>query len=164
MSTLNDKAAKIAVEFGLRAATDVTGFSLLGHGYEVTEASHVGMTLHLRSIPFFKNAYKYAKEGYFPGGSANNRLYYQKHVEFDHSIDEYAQMMLFDAQTSGGLLLMLSDEKWESFSARAVELNLTVWPIGKVVEGNAIQVVDSSFRYSGPDVQKFGEVWFFPDS
>jgi hypothetical protein len=73
-------------------------------------------------------------------------------------------MMLFDAQTSGGLLLMLSDEKWESFSARAVELNLAVWPIGQVVEGNDIQVVNSSFRHSGPDVQKFGEVWFFPDS
>jgi len=164
MSILNDKAAKLAIEFGVRAATDVTGFSVLGHGYEIAEASKVGMKVYLDSIPFFHNAYGYAKGGFFPGGTANNRLYYEKFVHFDDSIDDYAQMMLFDAQTSGGLLLMVPAEKWDVFSNRAVEINQPVWPIGQVVEGKDIQVVDSNSKYSEPGVQPSDEIWFFPSS
>jgi selenide,water dikinase len=164
MSSLNRLAADLASEFDLEAATDVTGFSLLGHGYEIVEASGVGMVIHLRSVPFYKHAYQYAKGGFFPGGSANNRLYYEQFVHFDPSIDDYARMMLFDAQTSGGLLLMVPGEKWESFKARATELKQPVWPLGEVVEGEDIQVVDSTFRISGSDDQESNEVWFFPAS
>lgn len=164
MSALNDNAAKLAIEFGVRAATDVTGFSLLGHGYEVAEASKVGMMMYFHSIPFFRNAYHYARGGFFPGGSANNRLYYEKFVRFDSSIDDYAQMMLFDAQTSGGLLLMLPAEKWDAFSTRAVEMEIQVWPIGKVIEGNDIHVVSSFIEFSIPESSQAKEVWFFPGS
>ena len=73
-------------------------------------------------------------------------------------------MMLFDAQTSGGLLLMLPSDMWESFSVRAIELNLPLWPIGEIVEGSDIQVMDSRFRFSAPEIQKFGGLWFFPES
>jgi selenide,water dikinase len=162
MSILNNEAARLALEFGLRAATDVTGFSLLGHGYEIVEASGVGMVMYLPSIPFYQNAYQYARGGFFPGGTANNRLYFEKFVRFDPSIDDYAQMMLFDAQTSGGLLLMVPSEDWQMFSSRALEENLPLWPIGQVVEGKDIRVLDQEFQITITEAQNSSGIWFFP--
>jgi selenide,water dikinase len=162
MSSLNDKAARLAVDQGIRAATDITGFSLLGHSYEVAEASGVGMKIYLYSVPFLRNAYKYAKGGFIPGGSANNQLYYEKYIQFDASVDDYAKIMLFDAQTSGGLLLMISPEKWETFSHRSSELNISVWPIGKVEEGDQLHVVTELCDISIPKATLERQVWFFP--
>jgi len=164
MSILNDKAAQLAVECGVRAATDVTGFSLLGHGYEVSEASGVKLRFFLKSIPFLTKAYHYARGGFFPGGSANNLLYYDKHVQFDPSIDEYAKMMLFDAQTSGGLLLMVPPDQWDVFSQKSSALNIPAWPIGRVEEGHGIQVVDKSSDVSIPLGTQGKLHWFFPAS
>jgi selenide,water dikinase len=161
MSILNDKAADLAIEHGARAATDVTGFSLLGHGYEVVEASNVGMRIYLSSVPFLRNAYRYARGGFFPGGSADNLLYYEKFVHFDETVDEYAKMMLFDAQTSGGLLLMIPSEKWEDFSQRSSELDVPVWPIGTVEEGDSIHVVGGISERSLPRGTQNIPVWFF---
>lgn len=162
MSYLNDKAAQLAVDHGIRTATDITGFSLLGHSYEVAEASGVGMRIYLPSVPFLRNAYQYAKGGFIPGGSANNQLYYEKYVQFDDSVDDYAKIMLFDAQTSGGLLLMISPEKWETFSNRSSELNITAWPIGKVEEGDRLHVVTELCDISIPKGTLGKQVWFFP--
>ncbi|OGO18292.1 MAG: selenide, water dikinase SelD [Chloroflexi bacterium RBG_16_48_8] len=164
MSILNDKAAQLGVECGVRAATDVTGFSLLGHGYEVSEASQVKLRFVLSSIPFLRNAYHYAKGGFFPSGSANNLLYFEQHVQFDPSVDDYAKMMIFDAQTSGGLLLMIPPDKWDDFSERSSKFNIPAWPIGKVEEGRGIQVVDESSDVSIPTATQEKPVWFFPAS
>ena len=119
MKKLNVSAANLAAEFGVQAATDVTGFSLLGHGVEMAEASSVGFRLHLPSIPFLSGARRYAEGGNFPGGSADNRMYFCDRVSFAHSIDEANQMLLFDAQTSGGLLLALERQKVNAFLERA---------------------------------------------
>jgi selenide,water dikinase len=162
MSILNDQAANLAVEYGARAATDVTGFSLLGHGFEISEASEVKLKIALSSVPFLQNAFKYAKGGFFPGGSANNLLFYGKEVQFDEAIDEYAKMMLFDAQTSGGLLLMIPSGKWDDFSDRTSELNLPAWPIGKVEQGRGIQVTEGRSEINIPEKTQEKRVWFFP--
>ena len=162
MSILNDQAAQLALEFGARAATDVTGFSLLGHGYEISEASGVKLRIALSSVPFLRNAYHYARGGFFPGGSANNLLFYEKQVQFDDVVDEYAKMMLFDAQTSGGLLLMIPASKWDAFSDRSSEMGVPAWPIGKVEQGCGIQVVDGISNMSIPEGTKERQVWFFP--
>jgi selenide,water dikinase len=164
MSQLNAQATELAREFELGSATDVTGFSLLGHAYEVCDASNAGMLMYLHSIPFFQNAYQYATRGFFPGGSANNRLFYEQFVRFENTIDDYAQMMLFDAQTSGGLLLMVPQEKWSEFYQQAEATNLPIWPIGKVVVGEGIQVIDGEFEITGSRSQKDDGIWFFPVS
>ncbi|KPK93390.1 MAG: selenide, water dikinase [Anaerolineae bacterium SM23_ 63] len=145
MKKLNASAANLAAEFGVQAATDVTGFSLLGHGVEMAEASSVAFRLHLPSIPFLSGARRYAEGGNFPGGTADNRMYFSDRVRFKQSIDEYDQMLLFDAQTSGGLLLALERQKVNAFLGRADEEGVDVWPIGEVVEGEGIEVLDKSF-------------------
>jgi selenide,water dikinase len=140
MTRLNRTAGRLAVEYGLHAGTDVTGFSLLGHGFEMAQASGVGLRFDYAQIPFVNGARKYAEMWTFPGGASDNRVYFSPRVTFDHSIDEAGQMLLFDPQTSGGLLLGVPQEKLAAFQARAVELNQPAWVIGEAYEGSGIDV------------------------
>ncbi len=140
MSRLNKTASELALEFGIRGATDVTGFSLLGHAYEMAETSGVGMRFFMSEIPMISCARKYAESWTFPGGSSDNRLFFQKHVRFAENIDEENQMLLFDAQTSGGLLLSVPAEKLDLLLARAKELGQPLWHIGEVIAGKGIRV------------------------
>lgn len=140
MSKLNKIAAELAVEFGVRGATDITGFSLLGHACEMAQTSDVGLRFNMSAIPMISCARKYAEMWTFPGGSSDNRLYFEKHIDFDKTIDEENKMLLFDAQTSGGLLLSVPPEKLGDLLARAKELDQPLWHVGEVVEGKGIRV------------------------
>ncbi len=141
MKRLNKAASELAIEAGVRGGTDVTGFSLLGHGWEMAEASGVGLRFFFGKIPFTRGARRYAHEGIFPGGSADNRLYYGDHVRFDEGIDEPSQMLLFDAQTSGGLLLCVPRQKLEGLLSRAAQVGQGLWEVGEVVDGEIIEVL-----------------------
>jgi len=141
MKHLNKDACLLASEFDLMGGTDITGFSLLGHGYEMAQASGVGFRFHLNKIPFLSSARRYAEEWIFPGGSSDNRLFYSQFVQFDERIDEESQMLLFDAQTSGGLLLCVPQERILAFLTRASEFEKPVWEVGEVIEGSGIEVV-----------------------
>lgn len=141
MKRLNKTAAELAVEFGLRGATDITGFSLLGHGYELASASGVGLRFSFERIPFIRGAQRYAGEWIFPGGSSDNRHYFSPHVRFAPEIDEPSQMLLFDAQTSGGLLLAVPPEKLAPLFGRAAQVGQVFWEVGEVVAGEGIKVV-----------------------
>jgi selenide, water dikinase len=143
MTRLNRTAGLLAVEFGLSAATDVTGFSLLGHGFEMAEASGVALYFDYTQVPLVSGARKYAEMWTFPGGTSDNRAHFGSHVTFDPSIDEAAQMLLFDPQTSGGLLIGVPKNKLAAFKARANELEQPVWVIGETHEGNGIRVSNS---------------------
>jgi selenide,water dikinase len=140
MKRLNREAAALAQEAGLKAATDVTGFSLLGHGWEMAEASGVGLRFRFDRIPFIRGARRYAQEWIFPGGSSDNRLFYGQHVRFDAAIDEPSQMLLFDAQTSGGLLLAAPPDKAEALLRRAAETGQPLWRVGEVIADRIIEV------------------------
>ena len=141
MVRLNRDAALLASEFELLGGTDVTGFSLLGHAMEMAEASAVGLVIRMADIPFVSCARKYAEMWTFPGGASDNRLFFGPRVEFDAGISEEEQMLLFDPQTSGGLLLAVPREKIDLFKKRASEMGQPVWLVGEVVEGEGIQVV-----------------------
>ena len=140
MTRLNRTAGLLAVEFGLSAATDVTGFSLLGHGFEMAKASGVALHFDYAQIPFVSGARKYAEMWAFPGGASDNRVYFSPNVTFDPSIDEAGQMLLFDPQTSGGLLLGVPQDKLSRLKARAEELDQPAWVIGEVRPGSGIVV------------------------
>jgi selenide,water dikinase len=140
MKRLNKDASKLAVEFDLRTGTDITGFSLLGHAWEVAQASGVGMHFNFGIIPFVQGASRYAAEYIFPGGAADNRLFFGSHVQFSTSIDEPAEMLLFDPQTSGGLLLCVPPDKLDNFLIRAQEMEQPLWVVGEIVEGDRIVV------------------------
>ena len=141
MKRLNRAASQLATEFSLRGGTDVTGYSLLGHGTEMSEASRVSLRFDLTAIPFLSGARKYAKQGIFPGGAFDNKRHFESGVRFADAIDEPDQMLLFDPQTSGGLLLGVPPEKLDSFLGRAHELSQAVWVIGSVEAGTGINVV-----------------------
>ena len=141
MKRLNKQAADLAVEFSVHGGTDVTGFSLLGHSWEMAEASGVGLRFDFENIPFISGARDYAEQFIFPGGSSDNRLYYSPHVSFAPEIDEASQMLLFDAQTSGGLLLAVPPGVLNDMLVRAEEIEQQLWVVGKVVEGDGIEVI-----------------------
>ena len=141
MKRLNRSASQLAIDFGLSAGTDITGYSLLGHGLEMAEASGVALKLDFTKIPFISGARKYAERGTFPGGAFDNKKHFEPKVEFADSIDEPNRMLLFDPQTSGGLLLGVPSEKVESFLARAHEIDQDVWMIGTVETGTGLMVV-----------------------
>ncbi len=140
MKQLNKKASSLAVEFGLHGGTDVTGFSLMGHAYEMAQASGVGMQFFVEKVPFVACARKYAEMCTFPGGMYDNRQYFEPHIRFAQVISEETRMLLFDPQTSGGLLLAVPRRKLADFLRRAEEVKQPAWVIGKVVKGDAIDV------------------------
>ncbi|GAB4503029.1 MAG: selenide, water dikinase SelD [Anaerolineales bacterium] len=140
MTRLNRTASLLAVEAGLSAATDITGFSLLGHAMEMADASGVMLHIDYAKIPFVSGARKYAEMWTFPGGASDNRLYFGPRVAFSASLDEASQMLLFDPQTSGGLLLGVPRDKLATFQSRAKELEQPVWIIGEAREGSGIMV------------------------
>ena len=140
MSRLNDRAGQLAREFELRSGTDITGFGLMGHGMEMADASGVGFVLRYDSLPFVGCAQKYADMLAFPGGSADNKLFYGAKVRFAGGISEVEQMLAFDAQTSGGLLLAVPPQKLAAFEARAQQLEQPAWVIGEVRAGAGMDV------------------------
>ena len=140
MSRLNNTASDIALEFGVRGATDITGFSLLGHAQEMAKISGVGLCFYFAKIPMLSYAREFAEAWIFPGGSADNKLYFEKYISFDERIDEENRMLLFDAQTSGGLLLSVPAEKLDALMVRGKELDQPLWHIGEVVKGEGIKV------------------------
>ena len=140
MKRLNNTASELAVEFGLRGGTDITGFGLMGHALEMADASGVGLEIDYHSVPFLECARKYAEMRAFAGGLVDNEHYFGPHVEFAGTLEDISRMMLFDPQTSGGLLLALPQARAEAFSSRAGELGQSIWRIGHVKAGNGIRV------------------------
>lgn len=140
MKRLNKTASDLALEFGVRGGTDITGFSLLGHAAEMAQASNVALEFYFDRIPLVSGAQKYAQAWTFPGGASDNRAYFIDQVQFIGDWEEWEQMLLFDPQTSGGLLLCLAQDQVDSFLKKAQDHDLAAWQIGRVVDGEGIVV------------------------
>ena len=106
MTTLNRDASKAALETGARAATDVTGFGLLGHLYKMGRASGVGMILDRAAVPLVDGAAEALRDGFVSGGTRRNLEWVRHAVQAGPGIDEDDLLLLADAQTSGGLLVI----------------------------------------------------------
>lgn len=135
MSTLNKLASELAVEFEVKGGTDVTGFGLLGHAWEMAKGADLRLRIHYDALPFTSAAHKYGKAFTFPGGSLDNRSYFGAQVSFVRDLEEWEQMLLFDAQTSGGLLLAVPAEKSADFAAVAKQREQPIWEVGEILEG-----------------------------
>jgi selenide,water dikinase len=140
MKRLNKSASELAVEFELRGGTDVTGYSLLGHALEMAKASGLALKFEYEKIPFVSCARKYAQMGTFPGGAFDNRSFYRADVTFAKQLDEPSEMLLFDPQTSGGLLLGIAQEKLSAFMERAEKAGQPVWVVGEARSGGGIEI------------------------
>lgn len=135
MAQLNDQPGAIMVELGCRAATDVTGYSLLGHAMEMARASELGLEIEAASVPLLPQARQLRARGAFPGGSAANRAWLEKsgQLHFAEGVADDLRDLLCDAQTSGGLLLGLPPGN--TFEERMGAAGRSAWHIGSVVGG-----------------------------
>ncbi len=111
MVTLNKKASELMQEVGVHACTDVTGFGLLGHVTQLAQNSRVSISISSASVPFLPRTEEFAKRGLYPGGSQRNRDFYSTAVKIANKVPSHIQDILFDAQTSGGLLISLAPRK-----------------------------------------------------
>lgn len=111
MCTLNRSACEAMVEVGANAATDITGFGLLGHLRNIVAASGCTAEPSLKSVPVLPSAWKYVREGIAHGGTHANWQFLSEWVEYLEGVDKESQLVLCDAQTSGGLLIAVSESK-----------------------------------------------------
>jgi len=142
LAALNDKAIQIALEFDLHACTDITGFGIAGHGLEVALGSNAQIVLEYGKLPFYNAALEMYKKGETTGSNQGNRDLVAGKLEIQASLSKPQEELLYDPQTSGGLLLSLpaaqADEAMQKLSA--VDKTV-VARIGEVVEGPAGVVV-----------------------
>jgi selenide,water dikinase len=136
MVTLNRTASELMTKYGAHACTDITGFSFLGHALEIAIASQVGLVIKFEAIPVFPEAMDYAKLGLVPGGAYSNRQFFSCKVEVQSDIPDLLGDILYDPQTSGGLLISLpSGEAEKLVDALKKEGHVYSSIVGEVVEG-----------------------------
>ena len=140
MTTLNRDAARLAVELGTHAMTDITGFGLLGHAWEMVHDSEVRFRIFAGTVPIIEGVIDLIHEGMVPAGTYRNRDYLSGKVEIDPEVFDEMKLALCDPQTSGGLLIALPTEHTMPFLRRIGESKAAV--IGEVSEGRGeIQVI-----------------------
>jgi selenide,water dikinase len=139
MSRLNRAASRAAKRAHVQAATDITGFGLLGHASEMVVASRqstdIGFRINAGAVPTLPGALDYIDAGYLTRGHTRNPEHYGEYVHFAAGISKRRQILLWEAETSGGLLLAVSQEQVETFRAACAELDQPAWEIGEVVAG-----------------------------
>lgn len=137
MMQLNRQASQalLNLDAQVHAVTDITGFGLLGHTWEMATQSQVSLRLAFEALPLLPNAHQYAEMGCTTGGAHRNQEYLQAHVRIAEQIDPFAREILWDPQTSGGLCAAIAPEAWLQLAALAPDVQF--WHIGEVI-GNSI--------------------------
>ncbi len=135
MASLNKKAKEVVEKYDVSACTDITGFGLLGHCVEMASASEVTFELHVEDIAYLEEAISYAQMGLIPAGAYKNRGYSIDQVDCGTVAEHYVDL-LYDPQTSGGLLVSVSPEQAEEmikdFAEKGMDTKISI--IGKVLE------------------------------
>ena len=135
MVALNDRSSRWMKKFGSHACTDITGFGLIGHGLEMAAASNVGLVLDSGEIPFFLEATEYARMGLVPGGAHSNRQFFSCRVDVGSNVSALLMDLLYDPQTSGGLLISLpADQAGALLAALRTDGLADASIVGEVVE------------------------------
>lgn len=139
MTQLNRTTSELLVELGLKCATDITGFGLIGHALEMAQASQKKLVLYTHKVPFLKEAYQFAEMGIIPEGDYENLNFCKSVVQFHPKVGETERLLLVDAQTSGGLLFTCPKEKKKLLEEKAFEKGLySLYQIGEVLEGEPV--------------------------
>jgi selenide,water dikinase len=135
MLMLNRKAAQLMQQVDFHAVTDITGFALIGHSYEVAELSDVTLRFHIDKLPFLAGANKYAADWLFPGGSSCNKDAYESQVSFASGTPDEIQMLLYTPETSGGLLICVPPDQADQLADLFLSEGQQYWIVGEAVEG-----------------------------
>lgn len=142
MTRLNRDAASVLRVLGadLHACTDITGFGLLGHAWEMASQSGVGMRFERDALPWLPGARDYAAGGFTPGGTDRNRRYVEPHARFGPAVDAADRLLLVDPQTSGGLFAALEPAALDKVLAGLRAAGVECHRIGEVVPGETLVV------------------------
>lgn len=140
MTTLNKYAGEIIVDYNINACTDITGFGIMGHGYEMASASDITIKLFKDKIPVIKGAREYAEMGLVPAGTYNNKGYLENKYKLV-DIPEWLEDILFDPQTSGGLLISTPKDQVESMMERLMDLEIKSSIIGEVIDKDEVPLI-----------------------
>ncbi|HDH01815.1 MAG TPA: selenide, water dikinase SelD, partial [Nitrospirae bacterium] len=132
MLTLNNRASELALQAGAHACTDVTGFGLLGHAFNMVRDTDTDFIFRLQDIPVMHRVQEMIDRGMVAEGAYNNMKYLKDRIEFQDNITEEEMLLLFDPQTSGGLLLSLGEDGFRAFR----EAGMFARAIGHVVKGS----------------------------
>lgn len=141
MARLNRHASHLAREAGVVALTDVTGYGILGHAYEIASAGRTCIRFTASALPLLPGALDYAYRGITTGGAARNRRYLDAKVDISADVPEEMQQVLFDPQTSGGLLFALPEGSATRLEQGFAQSGLPLWRVGEVIEGKGVTVV-----------------------
>lgn len=134
MAMLNRRASEIMIEAGVSTATDITGFGLIGHLYEVLSASRCRARLYANRVPFFEEAVRLVKANIAPGGTLGNLKIYNPYVRWAADVSMQEQVLLNDAQTSGGLLIFVPHDRKENLVSSLHTEGIPAACIGDVVD------------------------------
>lgn len=147
MARLNRTAGRIAREMGAVSATDITGFGLLGHALEMAKASHAQFCFYWDTLPFLPGALEYGKRWIFPGGAEANQHATEPHTVFAPALADWQRMLLFDPETSGGLLVPLPAAQATLFIEQMAAAGEQAWIVGEVRDGIglAVELFDPDF-------------------
>ena len=137
MRTLNRAARDAAAEVSPNACTDVTGFGLIGHLYQMLRASEVTARVDAAQVPLLTGALELARQNIGPGGTERNKNYFGGFVSVASTVEEALLELLFDPQTSGGLLLSVAGDKTKALLAAMAAHSVPASVIGKVTEASA---------------------------
>jgi selenide,water dikinase len=140
MSTLNKAAGEVLARLGAHACTDISGFGLLGHLYEMVKGSGLGARISFEAVPIFAEALSLAQQDEVPGGTERNLEFLAPHVRFASDVDLPRKLVLADAQTSGGLLFAVAPEQGDALMAALVAAGCGAWEIGSLAAGSGIDV------------------------
>ncbi len=141
MLTPGKYAAEAMREFEVKGATDVTGFALLGHAWEMARASNVTIQIDPGSVPLLEGALELASAGMVTSGDKTNRDYVGEDIEIDESVDKDLLKLLFDPQTAGGMLISIPAERADDLLSRLRENYHRVDVIGRVLERTRRSIV-----------------------
>ncbi|OQZ01062.1 MAG: selenide, water dikinase SelD [Candidatus Brocadia sp. UTAMX2] len=142
MTLLNKTSSETMLEVGANSCTDITGFGLMGHAFEMAEASRATLSFSAERIPIFDGCERYVRMGLIPGVSKLSKKYLKNDIRIDSAVREELIDVLFDAQTSGGLLISLQREKAETLCKKLQEKGvMTVGIVGEVWERRDVSIV-----------------------
>lgn len=139
MLTLNDKAKDLMLSLGATSCTDVTGFGLLGHAWNLCMNSEVGARIEFDRIPIYELSVELVKRKVYPKGAIDNLNFVREHLRSD--LDLWKLILLSDPVTSGGLLFTIDREKEDYLQSKAKELGVDFWIVGEVLPERILEVV-----------------------
>ncbi len=142
MVLLNRAASEVMLEVGVNSCTDITGFGLIGHAYEMAEASRATLSFFAARIPVFEGCERYVKMGLMPGVSKLSKKYLKDAIRVNPGVREEVVDIMFDAQTSGGLLISVPEVKADMLCSKLKEKGaLTYAVVGEVCERGDVSII-----------------------